>query len=714
MATLLVSRVCAVTVYRSGALVTREVVVEGPSPSEIRLEGLPLTLDDGSLRVAITPLGSGSSPVPIASDVKVTLAVPPHEPSLAPATATELEQAELEQAQATRATEQLQRSLASLASLEPAMRGPSKPGQPPHPSPVASRLELLEFRRARVERGIAQLAESGERLRLARERLAGVQERMRVASQARNVRTWEVRKAVVIRLESPTTEGQFRLRLDYFVPGARWAPAYTVRLDRSMTTGTLELRAMVGQSTGEDWTNVALTLSTASPQQWTELPELRAQKIGRAQPTPAKTGWRPVPVGASELYADYDRDLASKPHARLAPGRLAEPPVSQGAEPERPEQDEAAPRGHAGPPPPPQSPRLNAAMPARQMPHEVMPMPASKGRASIVGSIVGGAIGGLAAIGSMFEGGGGGGFAPPRDPDLEPELIASRELLDYGRLRMVAGADPRRGGLRRIDVRTLYRQLGSLDGSLAFDVLADALGSASGFEHTPLPARHRLVADVGQAGFDHAYVADAAIDLASDAVFHALAIRVSPIEATPRYVAVPRESLDVFRIVALRNPLNAPVLAGPADIYIAGRFALTSDLETTPIGGRIELGLGVEQAIKIARNVEFGEDSSGLLKRQQALHHIVKIEVGNNLAQPATIEIRERLSTVADDQANDIQIAVREVSPAWTDYEPGPELLGGKRWTIEVPAGETRELAASWVITIPTQHELIGGNRRET
>ena len=66
---------------------------------------------------------------------------------------------------------------------------------------------------------------------------------------------------------------------------------------------------MVGQATGEDWSGVALTLSTASPQQWTELPELKSRRIGRRQPPPAKTGWRPPPVGADELYADYDRDL---------------------------------------------------------------------------------------------------------------------------------------------------------------------------------------------------------------------------------------------------------------------------------------------------------------------------------------------------------------------------------------------------------------------
>ena len=131
---------------------------------------------------------------------------------------------------------------------------------------------------------------------------------------------------------------------------------------------------------------------------------------------------------------------------------------------------------------------------------------------------------------------------------------------------------------------------------------------------------------------------------------------------------MPRESQDVFRIVTLRNPLNAPLLAGPADVYVAGRFALTSDLDTTPTGWADSAGPRAQGAIKIARNVHYAEDSAGLLKRQHALQHTLEIEIGNNLAGPASVEVRERLSTFGEDQASAIQITVGEVSPAGNDF----------------------------------------------
>jgi hypothetical protein len=300
-------------------------------------------------------------------------------------------------------------------------------------------------------------------------------------------------------------------------------------------------------------------------------------------------------------------------------------------------------------------------------------------------------------------------------PDAEPELVAGRELLDYGRLRMYPAADHLRGALRRIDVRMVYQQLvaTTVQFDVAYSQLGVAVGQARRFEADAAPARHRFPEQ--EAGFDYAYVADGRIDLASDGKFHSLAIRADAAEAAPRYVTVPRETQDVFRIVALRNPLNAPLLPGPADVYVAGRFALTSDVETTPIGGRLELGLGVEQAIKVARNVKYEEDTAGLIKRQHALIHTVQIVVGNNLGRTATVEVRERLPIVPTGLEGDIQLIVRDVKPAWVDYEQKQiPLEGGRAWKVDVPAGEERKLVATWVIMIPNQHELIGGNRRES
>src|SRR3990167_6330150 len=83
-------------------------------------------------------------------------------------------------------------------------------------------------------------------------------------------------------------------------------------MTRDCLSAELQLRALVCQRTGEDWRGVMLRLSTASPMSWTELPELGAIQIGKAQPPPpSQRGFRPPPKGAASLFQDYDRGLGS-------------------------------------------------------------------------------------------------------------------------------------------------------------------------------------------------------------------------------------------------------------------------------------------------------------------------------------------------------------------------------------------------------------------
>ena len=103
--------------------------------------------------------------------------------------------------------------------------------------------------------------------------------------------------------------------------------------------------------------------------------------------------------------------------------------------------------------------------------------------------------------------------------------------------------------------------------------------------------------------------------------------------------------------------------------------------------------------------------------RSSLLAHTLELEIQNHLPDAALVEIRERLPHVPEAASDDIAIELGEITPDWEDYEPkrpGPKLEGGKRWKLEVPAGAKRELSAKYAIRIPTNHELVGGNRRES
>ncbi len=112
-----------------------------------------------------------------------------------------------------------------------------------------------------------------ELLGLARERRENAKEldRLRRELKAQQSARPRQRYTAVVELEV-SVAGDFGLDLTYVVMGASWQPLYDLRLvDQEVD---LTYLAQVAQNTGEDWPNVALTLSTARPSLALEIPEL--------------------------------------------------------------------------------------------------------------------------------------------------------------------------------------------------------------------------------------------------------------------------------------------------------------------------------------------------------------------------------------------------------------------------------------------------------
>ncbi|MBN2797594.1 MAG: mucoidy inhibitor MuiA family protein [Deltaproteobacteria bacterium] len=81
--------------------------------------------------------------------------------------------------------------------------------------------------------------------------------------------TWDA----VVHLQT-AAPADLEVELIGMVVGARWEPRYDIRANADTGAVELSLSAMVAQSTGEDWGQVALSVSSARPGQGTEVPRL--------------------------------------------------------------------------------------------------------------------------------------------------------------------------------------------------------------------------------------------------------------------------------------------------------------------------------------------------------------------------------------------------------------------------------------------------------
>jgi len=684
-----------VTVHRRGARVRRAVAIE-PGASEVKLAGLPLALDDHSVRAFVE--GAGVRAV----DVRVGVEVPPEDPALAPPRDEELRAAARAVALARAEVDRVGKAQARLDALVVRPRPRPRRGEKPAEVPSDARAKLARLRSAEAERLATELAARKADLRAAERKHAELADRARRATTARNAREHELKKHAIVRLEG-RADGA-KLFFEYAVPGACWSPSYTVSLEGG-GRARLAMRAVVAQRTGEDWKGAKLVLSTADPQAWTELPELAKLRIGRAQPAKPKRAWREPPEGASALYADYDRAFGE-----AAP---PPPPASSTLEEVTPMNQLDALAELAESPPAGGSPMRAAPAPMRvaqaAMPRKAGAAGALLGAATAVALAPAALVAG--ALRARSEGYAGPPQSPAEEPAGPPSFDLDVEAMSYGRLRMFGPDSSRRGELAAIAAAEVYAEglAISIDVAVAIRVAIERAEVSAA-----LPPGH--VAPAPPDAFDYAYAADVAADVPSDGAFHVVPVVAWEVPAKLRHVAVPREASDVFRLVELECP-DAALLAGPADVYEKNgaeyTYLLTGRVAPTPPKARVDLGLGVEQAIKVARNVTFTEESTGLLGGGLALVHDVAIDLRNNLRRDAEIEVRERVPIKREDD-DTVEIVIGAVEPAWKEWHQEDSLAGGRVWTLVLGAGAEKSLKARWTVRIAGKHQLVGGNRRES
>ncbi|MET9610165.1 mucoidy inhibitor MuiA family protein [Streptomyces sp. NPDC006512] len=119
----------------------------------------------------------------------------------------------------------------------------------------------------------------GERLRAVDARLAALGTELAAAQRAMRVSEEEPAELVghVELTVEAAAAGPVELRLSHLTPCALWRPAYRAVLDGDSLT--LETDAVVWQRTGEDWSDVRLTLSTARSALATDPPRLDEDRL---------------------------------------------------------------------------------------------------------------------------------------------------------------------------------------------------------------------------------------------------------------------------------------------------------------------------------------------------------------------------------------------------------------------------------------------------
>jgi uncharacterized protein (TIGR02231 family) len=273
------SRIESVTVYRSSARVHRIARVDlPPGPGRIVFDALPDRLDDDSLRVE----GQGSARARVfgVAVERVTGA------GAAAADAVAAEERLQSLQDEDRSLEDRLKAAHARAKLVESLR--STYAEERAKNLALREVSTKEWRdvAAFVESELAAVAAEVRKLEGVRRELGRriVQARAELEKlQAKRARTT---KAVTVEVEAEKA-GTFEVSLSYAVADAGWETIWDARLAPDAGTMELTFLGSVWQRTGEDWTDVALSVSTAQPGRGLYVPRLEPRYLARAEPEAA-------------------------------------------------------------------------------------------------------------------------------------------------------------------------------------------------------------------------------------------------------------------------------------------------------------------------------------------------------------------------------------------------------------------------------------------
>jgi uncharacterized protein (TIGR02231 family) len=285
----MLSRIEAVTVFPDGALVTRGADIDIPAgTSELVFANLPNDLDATSLRVS----GIAGSDLAIDS---IVARFSPGEKKPDGASGAQLKELKSER-------EQVQAALDSLEAKKAMAMHFAKAG-PKELASDSKPLSVAEWSQA-FDTVAAALLKTGDDIRVQREKAHELDAAIKVLEQvvAGGNDKREPHREVYLQVHA-SAASKGRIALTYRVVNAVWRPIYDARLETNNAghkpSLNLVRRASVSQSTGEDWGDVALTVSTVRASRNTTAPNMETRRLAfferrRARRNIEKIGREPL------------------------------------------------------------------------------------------------------------------------------------------------------------------------------------------------------------------------------------------------------------------------------------------------------------------------------------------------------------------------------------------------------------------------------------
>jgi hypothetical protein len=185
----------------------------------------------------------------------------------------------------------------------------------------------------------------------------------------------------------------------------------------------------------------------------------------------------------------------------------------------------------------------------------------------------------------------------------------------------------------------------------------------------------------------------------SDGQDHVIRVKEMSIPARFVYHAVPKLETDVFLIAEIANWQQLKLLSGKASVYFEGTFTGQSYINSELSGDTLEISVGRDKDIVVKR------EGNKMLNDKKTSGNTVKetiawdVSIKNNKKTPIVLVLEDQYPI---SQRKSVEVELLESSEAKVDKNTG-ELI----WEMKVEAGEKKTITTKFSVKYPKQSGVV-------
>ena len=207
----------------------------------------------------------------------------------------------------------------------------------------------------------------------------------------------------------------------------------------------------------------------------------------------------------------------------------------------------------------------------------------------------------------------------------------------------------------------------------------------------PLFAAEAPAAQITNAGGVVTFAIDGNNNIPGDGAFHKITIFNDDYPSHFEYVAVPKLVSFAYLQAVVTNPANSvTLLPGQATIFRDNRFVGSTPLENVAPGQEFKLNLGIDEGLKLTRDLIERKVDKQLLGGQRRITVAYRLVVTNLRAQAATLKLTEQLPVSRNEQ---IKVRLNRTSPQLQLGE-----MGLLEWSLQLEPNDKQELSYQFTV----------------